>query len=273
MSVQMYLPPDLRRGNDAETRMALADIIRRHFQTSGTRLIGNGRSDANYLKEFPFEQVRYLFVSSQIRPHKNLANLISAFDYLLRQRYLPLKLFTTGDLSHANQDVRDLIATRHLDLDVIGVPNLPAVVHAAFYRLAELTVVPTLFEGGLPFPFSESLSVGTPVVLSRIPAVCEALPRHLWPLALFDPYDTKSIADRIEWGLEHREILLVAETDEYASMTKRTWSHVAGEYLAVLRQTADSHAAFRPISRPHWGSQSWQYARAFRPNSTSKPGN
>ena len=62
------------------------------------------------------------------------------------------------------KSARDHLVRAHLQTDVISVPGLPSDVHAAFFQLARLTVVPTMFEGGFPFPFCESLSVGTPVV-------------------------------------------------------------------------------------------------------------
>jgi glycosyltransferase involved in cell wall biosynthesis len=186
-----------------------------------------------------------------VRPHKNLFNLLTAFDALVRERYLPLKLFTTGNMTYAAPHVQSFLTERCLELDVINVPDLPSDIHAAFYGLAELTVVPTLFEGGFPFPFTESLSVDTPVVMSNIPAVREVLPDQLVPLALFDPYDPNSIADRIQWALEHRAELLREERTAYDELTQRTWDDVVKEYFDVFRSVADGRREQR--SRPPIG--------------------
>jgi len=47
---------------------------------------------------------------------------------------------------------------------------------AACYKLADLAVNPSLSEGGFPFTFTEALSVGTPVVMARIPVTEEIIP-------------------------------------------------------------------------------------------------
>jgi glycosyltransferase involved in cell wall biosynthesis len=95
-------------------------------------------------------------------------------------------------------------------------------------------VVPTLFEGGFPFPFSESLSVGTPVVMSDISVTREVVPPDLQPVMLFDPYDVEAIADRIAWALDHRSVLLARQRPFHAALQRRTWHDVAGEYRATL---------------------------------------
>jgi hypothetical protein len=59
------------------------------------------------------------------------------------------------------------------------------------------------------------------------------------PTALFDPYDSGSIADRIQWALEHRAELLAQERTAYAALTERTWDDVAREYFEVFRSVAD----------------------------------
>jgi len=251
MNVSTYLPKDLRSEAGPKSRKALADLLRKHFLQLHRTQPSHGPLDDRYLAEFPFEDVKYLFVSSQVRQHKNLFNLLSAFEVLLRERYLSLKIFTTGNLADAPPDVRTMIAERGLHIDVISVPDLPSDVHAAFYRLAELTVVPTLFEGGFPFPFTESLSVDTPVVMSDIPAVREVLPPQLVPTALFDPYDPQSIADRIQWALEHRAELLEQERSVYTALTERTWDDVAQEYIDVLRSVADRREDLRSSPMLH----------------------
>jgi hypothetical protein len=62
-----------------------------------------------------------------------------------------------------------------------------------------------------PFPFTESLSVDTPVLMSSIPVTRETLPPDLARFTLFDPYHVNDIADRIAWGVLHRQELLAKQ--------------------------------------------------------------
>ena len=152
-----------------------------------------------YSLTFKNEFVEYIFYSSQFRPNKNVITLLRSFEYLLRRRYQGLKLILTGQSEIA--DVREFIQKQNLGHDVLFLSDLPLQQLAACYRLARLAVTPTLSEGGFPFTFLEALSVGTPVVMSRI-AVTEDVVTDpdLQAIMLFDPYDWRDMTERIEWA-------------------------------------------------------------------------
>lgn len=224
-------PPDVRTAAAA----VLANHFRRHSQQDAEFPPGS-----EYLVDFPFAEVDFLFVSSQVRPHKNYLNLMRAFALLLRRKRMPVKLFFTGRWADDTAGMRELASTQRLWLDVVSVPDLPPDVHEAFYRLAAVTVVPTLFEGGFPFPFGESMSVGTPVVMSSIPVTREVVPPDLAPLMLFDPYDPGDIAEKMAWALDHRQELAERQQALYDNLRHRTWNDVAQEYLMLLQQVAEA---------------------------------
>ena len=199
---------------------------------------------ADYIAGLPFGEIEFLFVPSQVRPTKNYLNLFRAVERLVRRRFRNVKLVITGLVPrNGASGLRDYLDDQRLDLDILSVPNLPSAVHAAFMHLAALTVVPTLFEGGFPFPFSESLSVETPVVMSGIPVTREVIPEALQPLMLFDPYDVERITERIEWALDHRAALLDLQRPLQAALSLRTWDVVAGEYRAQLAAAAATRSA------------------------------
>lgn len=237
------LPVDAAEGRHHSPRLP-GDRIRRYVVDLARRAAEEPSADVQYLRDYPFEEVDFLFVSSQLRPHKTMRKLLEALDFLVRRRYRPIKLFTTGRLGSMPETLQ-YVRERRLERDVLSVPDLPADVHAAFYRLAKLTVVPSLFEGGFPFPFTESLSVDTPVVMSSMPCTRELLPLEVRPRILFDPYDSNDLAEKIAWALDHREELLAIERPIYQEMAKRTWSVVAGEYLDVFDAVARRSAAER----------------------------
>jgi len=191
-------------------------------------------SRVQYVKELSFGDFDYLFVSSQTRPHKNHLNLIKVYEKLLREKYFNIKLIFTGTFT---PDMEEYIWNRKLHLDVLSIPHLPAMTHAAFYACAKLTIAPTLFEGGFPFVFSESLSVNVPALLSNIPVVQEMLTMEQRKTICFDPYDVDDMVRSIAWGLEHHNELLTIEYEIYEEMKKRTWDTVASEYIDVFKST------------------------------------
>jgi glycosyltransferase involved in cell wall biosynthesis len=230
------------------SRMAARSLIQDFLDSRDNPLICPPSRE--YRRRFPFDEIPYLFVSSQVRAHKNYLNLFRAFEHLLRRKYLNLKLVMTGCL-HDDAGLRQYVISNGLELDILSIPNMPNDVHAAFYHLAALTVTPPLFEGGLPFPFTESLSVGTPIVMSSIPVTREAIPPDLAEVMLFDPYDVDDIASRIAWAVQHRDELIAMQMPLYEGLCRRSWSDVAQEYLSVFRRAAGVAAPALTNSRPH----------------------
>jgi len=194
-------------------------------------------------------EVKFLFYASQFRPNKNIISLLKAYEYLLRRRYIGHKLVLTGH-PHLLPEVNTFIEEHNLQSDVLCLYGLSERELAACYRLADLAVNPSLSEGGCPFTFTEALSVGTPVVMARIPVSEEVITDpELQELMFFDPYDWKNMAERIEWGLNNRARLLEKQKPFYEQLARRTWRNVVDEYIEILdrissKQTVgDDHVA------------------------------
>ncbi len=232
-------------------RSIAARVIRDHFQETNPRSRLSYWTEAlpsGYLTNFPFEEATFIFVCSQNRPHKNFLNLVRAVEQVLRRKYLNVKLFLSGRLGFCSDDsseneVMRYVRRQHLEMDVISAPELPLAVMAAFYRLASLACMPSLFEGGFAFQFTESLSVGTPIVMSSIPVTREIIPAELEDTILFDPYDVDDMEEKIFWGLTHREELREKEMPLYEEMLKRTWNDVVEDYREVFDKAIGLHAA------------------------------
>lgn len=191
-------------------------------------------TNARYTAGIQNLNVRFIFYASQFRPNKNIISLLRAFEFLLRKRYLGLKLILTGYPEHIPEISRYVVDHR-LENDVIFLHGLKSSELAACYKLAELAVNPSLSEGGCPFTFTEALSVGTPVVMSRIPVTEEILNDHkLQAVTFFDPFDWLDCAKRIEWAISHRDELLKLQQHAYAKLCERTWADVVAEHVAIL---------------------------------------
>jgi len=178
--------------------------------------------------------IRFIFYASQFRPNKNIVSLLRAYEYLLKQRYIGHKLVLTGnpkDISEVDRFITD----HNLQNDVLCLHGLSARELAACYRLADLAVNPSLSEGGCPFTLTEALSVGTPVVMAKIAVTEEVVTDpDMQDLMLFDPYDWKAMADKIEWALQNRDMLLERQLPLYNKLAERTWQDVVDEHVAIL---------------------------------------
>ncbi|MBL8886754.1 MAG: glycosyltransferase [Phycisphaerales bacterium] len=230
-----HAPPFLPTRYVEDERRARA-LIREYLSSEiASELSWTSHVAPKYVDQLDLGKLDYVFVSSQIRPHKNTMNMLLAMETLIRRRFVSCKCVLSGELRHV-RILAPHVLKHELQYDILSLPRIPSRHHAAFFRCARLAVVPTLFEGGFPFPFTESLSVGTPVLMSRIPVVEEVITAELGRLMLFDPLRPDDIADRIQWGLKHREELAEMQKPVFEKLSKRTWDHVAGEYLDIVER-------------------------------------
>ena len=142
-----------------------------------------------YLLHDPF-----LLYAGNIKPHKNIERLIEAF-HLLRQRgHDQLRLLIIGNEVSKYPTLRRTVHRFKLHTYVRFLGFVPDQMLAVLYRLADVFVFPSLYEGfGLP-PL-EAMASGTPVVTSNV----SSLPEVVGDAAvLVDPYSAASIAEGIQ---------------------------------------------------------------------------
>lgn len=231
IDLKKYLVP---KEKDQSTTQLAKDILKKYRDEK--------LQENQYLKDFDFSDVKFIFYSSQMRQHKNFLNLIKAYEILLRERYLGIKLIVTASLDE-DKNVAEYVKKRRLQYDILSFHNIPSEVLAAVNHLAVCVVNPTLFEGGFPFTFSEAYSVGTPSIMSSIPVTEELIDSELLKeKMLFDPYDVKDMVEKIAWGIEHRNQLYEIQKPLYDKFIDRSWSVVANEYLKVFERVVNNES-------------------------------
>lgn len=195
----------------------------------------HARGINDYIRGYDLSDVDYIFYPTQARPHKNIMNLVKAYEYLLRRKYVRVKLFLTCNLDTI-PEVKEYMIDHRLQYDIISFYDVTVSGLAALYHQAKLVVNPTLYEGGFPFTFGEGMSVGCPSVMSRIPQVCEMTDRFEFDDILFDPYDVNDIVSKIEYGLQNREKLIEKEQKLYSWM-KETYcpEKIGASYVQVFQ--------------------------------------
>jgi glycosyltransferase involved in cell wall biosynthesis len=237
ITVIRHAVPDLRadlphlaanRLRTEYSHKAAANLLRNHSAERGW----------TYLANFPFEDVVYVAVSTQDRPTKNYPLVVEALRRMIRRDYHNVKLLVTaavGPDAPIGQLSRSIHESR-MELDAISVPDLPRPEHAAFYHCAAVTVHPSLIEGGhIAFPWSESVSVGTPCIVAHGPHIEELLREfpefEAW---VFDPYDVEGLIRLISETIANRDSVLARQSAIFDQMRRRTWADVAGEYAEAV---------------------------------------
>lgn len=210
------------------------ELTSRYYCQSQLRNAFQRGANPAYTSLLQVGSLNFIFYASQFRPNKNVLTLLRAYEHLLRRRYIGHKLILTGNPS-LMPEIGNFVSEKRLQNDVIFLPGLTATELAACYKLADLAVNPTLSEGGCPFTFTEALSVGTPVVMSRIDVAEEVLSDPvLRGVTFFDPYSWQDCAERIEWALKNKKYLLEIQSKAFDVLAERSWSDVVREHIQVL---------------------------------------
>lgn len=198
-------------------------------------------SNNNQAMWYSSRDLGFLFYASQIRPNKNVMTLLKAYYHLRRTQNLPYKLLMTGDWS-GSPEVKAFMNEKNLHDDVLFIRGLNEKELASCYRLATLAVNPSLAEGGMPFTFTEAVSVGTPAIMADIPVSREILDEaEIAAATLFDAYDYKSVANAIITALDDRDGLRRMQEDFFERrLAGRTWVKVVSEYIAALNHASDN---------------------------------
>ena len=136
----------------------------------------------------------FLLYAGNVKPHKNIDRAIEAFAKLRARGFDRLKLLIIGDEISKTPQLRRMVHRHQLHREVRFLGFVPDATLAVLYRLADVFVFPSLYEGfGLP-PL-EAMASGTPVVTSNV----SSLPEVVGDAALLvDPEDAEAIAGAVQ---------------------------------------------------------------------------
>lgn len=176
-----------------------------------------------------FQNETYILYVGNVKPHKNLINLVKAFESLEKKRNIKLMIvgkkegFITSDdrvLKYAAKN-RNIIFTGYLSSQEI----------VSAYKNAEALVFPSLYEG-FGYPLIEAMKYKTPVICSNIEVFKEiAADAAIY----FDPYDIVDISEKIDKTLDSQILMnkLSLKGEEYVS-SKYAYEHFVQKHRNVL---------------------------------------
>ncbi len=185
------------------------------------------RAKGRFHIDYPF----ILFVGN-LKPHKNLTNLLKAFALLRGRRERGLKLVIAGGERDKSAQISEAIDRLSLGAEIrfLGYVNKEEL--CCLYHLAELFAFPSLYEGfGLP-PL-EAMACGTPVLASNL----SSLPEVLGDAALMvNPHQVEKIAEAMQQLMENKPLReeLIRRGAQQAK--RYSWEEAARKYLVLFAQ-------------------------------------
>ena len=188
---------------------------------------------------------RFVLYAGNIKPHKNLERLITAFSLLKRRSgFEDVRLVIVGSgEENKYAGLRRTAEITGLRNDVRFFGFVPDRTLAALYRLASVFAFPSLYEGfGLP-PL-EALACGTPVVTSKL----SSLPEVVGDAAVFvDPWSIEDISEGLVRALDDESLRASLRAKGLERVKTFSWERsvrsVHAGYMKVLGQPAAALAA------------------------------
>lgn len=187
----------------------------------------------------------YLLYTGVWRSHKNLLNLIKAFQVLIEQGQ-DLQLVLTGKKDPIYPEIPELIETLKLRDRVIMTGFVSEDDLIALHSGAEIFVFPSLYEGfGLP-PL-EAMQFGVPVVCSdraSLPQVCGDAAEYCDPEK---PEDISRAISSILTSPEHRQALIVKGTE---NLKRFSWKAMTSQILDILNMVCNNSSQTKKYPTP-----------------------
>ncbi|MEA5594388.1 glycosyltransferase family 1 protein [Rivularia sp. UHCC 0363] len=131
----------------------------------------SGSEELTNKVKYDFSQPYLLFVST-IEPRKNIAAIISAFNYLKQKYKIPHNLVLIGQKGWHYESIFTAIENSAYKKQIYHLDYLSDELVALFYAKADVFVYPSHYEG-FGLPVLEAMTLGTPVVTSNTSSLPE----------------------------------------------------------------------------------------------------
>jgi glycosyltransferase involved in cell wall biosynthesis len=173
----------------------------------------------------------FLLSVTNIKPHKNLKRLLQAFGQLHRD-YPDLELVIAGGSLQRHPDLEMVCAECAVGERVRSLGFLPKDELRALYKMAQIFVFPSLYEGfGLP-PL-EAMACGTAVVASRSSAIPEVVGHSG---LLVNPFRVDAIAEAVRSLLENDSFRRALGAQGRRRAREFDWDEAARRVLSVYHE-------------------------------------
>lgn len=173
---------------------------------------------------------KYILYLGTLQPRKNVPVLIKAYA-LAKNKMDSAKLVIAGGKGHNfDKNIEKSIRKYALDKDVLMPGFIEEEDKAVVMKSAEIFVFPSLYEG-FGIPILEAMSVGTPVIASKISPHKEIAGNAA---LFFDPHSPEELAEKILRLSENRETRQDLIQKGFDQAGRFSWRETAKKMLEIL---------------------------------------
>ncbi len=195
------------------------------------RVIPYGIDDFFLNRTPQHKEKSYILYVGRLSETKNIAGLLEAFEILLDEYALELKLKLTGYEWKLNFGIDERIRDK---IEFVGYPDDDQLIE--LYRNALVLVLPSFYEG-FGFPPLEAMACGCPVVVSNVaslPEVCGDAAYYI------DPHNIESIAEGIYRVLTDESLRQSLINKGLERVKLFSWKKAAKEHIKIFEEVLSS---------------------------------
>lgn len=190
----------------------------------------------NLCKEYLFNNYKidapFILYIGGFSPRKNIASLIKAYEKIMKEIKLPIKLVICGFKNEEAYNLLNISKKSKLCSNIIFTDYVPEEDLPIFYNSSEVFVYPSLYEGfGLP-PL-EAMSCGTPVITSNLSSIPEVVADGA---ILLDPFDSELLATKLYNVLTDDELRLSLSQSGFKRSLNFSWKKTAESTLKIYER-------------------------------------
>lgn len=183
------------------------------------------------LNKFNIKDCKYILYVGTIAPHKNIINLIKAFDYI-KQSIPEYKLVIVGKKGWMYNEIFNEVDRLKLNERVIFTGFIDDLELEVLYKNTRLFTTVSLYEG-FGFPPLEAMARKVPVVVSNIPVfkeVCGDCVEYC------NPYEIEDISMKFEKILKNKTLSEYLRKKGYERVKKFNWKSTAKDTYEVYME-------------------------------------
>lgn len=186
------------------------------------------------LEKFALQEKKYFLFLGTIEPRKNLIALIAAYEILIQKNPDAPMFILVGGKGWKNDDIFEAIEKRGLENKIKYLGYVSNKEKFVLMKSALVFVYPSLYEG-FGLPILEAMSLGTPVITSRISSIPEIAGDAS---LLIDPNNDGEIANALKklWKDDNLRAELIAKGKNQSA--KFSWTKTAEQTLQIYREVA-----------------------------------
>jgi glycosyltransferase involved in cell wall biosynthesis len=186
----------------------------------------------NQTQKLSFElPPNYILYTGNWREHKNLNNLISAFEILKNQYNYQGKLIITGNPNSGSLELQARIKKLQLAQQIITPGLVPDATLPYLYYKADCYIFPSFYEG-FGLPVLEAFATNTPTVVSNSSCLSEVGQNGV---LTFNPLDPQEIAHKTNSILTDPSLRSQLITAGHSRLQEFSFEKMAQQTLAIYQ--------------------------------------